>query len=408
MKKLGDVLRGCLAAAMMILCGAVAPQQVGACTSAIVGIQRGAGGRWLLWKHRDSGHPDNYVRRIAATDSTLSYVALFNAADTASLESWIGFNEVGFAVMNTATYNLPAPAQTWQDREGFIMSRALATCRTLDDFRRLLVSYPGKRGVQANFGAIDAEGNGAYFETSDAGVEEFPLDSLTGIATRTNYSFRGTAEPLAGLKRHTSELHQLDSLLLIDRPWAPAGKLGAEDFTEVLSRSFLLPVYLHDKEKNSPKENPGVDAGISAGYFTNPYGQHAYQVCDLLDGQVKTLADNGDVISRHNSSASVVIEGPLPGEDPAKTIVMWTLIGFPALSTVEAVTLDSVPASLLPSPATGRSALADSVAAMRRKAFIPVAGKKRKFRFNLPYLRQAVPAARGRSLPRYAPARSRR
>ena len=375
MKKLGDVIRGCLAAAMIILCGAVAPQQVGACTSAIVGIQRGAGGRWLLWKHRDSGHPDNYVRRIAATDSTLSYVALFNAADTASLESWIGFNEAGFAVMNTATYNLPAPAKTWQDREGFIMSGALATCRTLDDFRRLLVSYPGKRGVQANFGAIDAEGNGAYFETSDAGVEEFPLDSLTGIATRTNYSFRGTAEPLAGLKRHTSELHQLDSLLLIDRPWAPAGKLGAEDFTEVLSRSFLLPVYLPDRDKNPPKENPEAEAGISAGYFTNPYGQR---------------------------------EGPLPGEDPAKTIIMWTLIGFPALSTVEAVTLDSVPASLLPSPATGRSALADSVAALRRKAFIPVAGKKRKFRFNLPYLRQAVPAARGRSLPHYAPARSRR
>lgn len=50
------------------------------CTSALVGAQRGAGGRWLLWKHRDSGHPDNYVRCFEATDSTMAYVALFNAA----------------------------------------------------------------------------------------------------------------------------------------------------------------------------------------------------------------------------------------------------------------------------------------------------------------------------------------
>lgn len=391
MKKIRGIYMAVCVAAAALFCGLIPDGQASACTSAIVGAGRGAGGRWLLWKHRDTGHIDNYVRRIEPTDSTLGYVALFNAADTASLEAWIGFNEAGFAVMNTATYNLPAPAPDRQDREGLIMSEALAACRSLDDFRSLLTGYPSRRGVQANFGAIDADGHGAYFEVSDLEVREFPLDSLTGISTRTNYSFGGAPSPRRGLCRHLSEAHQLDSLLDADRPWAPAGLLAAEDFTEVLSRSFLLP------------------RRASGGFRrTDIPGGFPYAPDDLLEGSAPYAPDGGDVISRRISSASVVIEGPLPGEDPARTTIMWTCIGFPALSVVEPVTLDSVPASLLPSPETGRSPLCDTVATLRDRAILPHPGKKKAYRFDLRYLREAVPARRALSLPRYTPARSRR
>ena len=327
------------------------------CTSALVGAQRGADGRWLLWKHRDSGHAANFVKSFAATDSTLAYVALFNAADTAALEAWIGFNEAGFAVMNTASYNIPEPRKGWADREGLIMTEALRRCRTVDDFHRLLAGHDGPLGVQANFGAFDADGNGAYFETSDRQVVAFPMDS-TGILTRTNYSLSGGPKKRLGLSRHEAEKHLIDSILPVTRPWARPGELAAEDLLETLSRSFYFP-------------SKGID---------------------LLGGEAASWPDEGDVIPRRSSCASVVIEGPLPGEDPARTMVMWTALGFPPLSVVEAVTLDSVPEAV---------AIGNPGAALRDKAVI-------SRRFNLPYLRREVPLRRAESLQRYHPARQNR
>jgi len=345
------------------------------CTSALVGVQRGADGRWLLWKHRDSGHPDNYVRSFAATDSTLAYVALFNASDTASNEAWIGFNEAGFAVMNTASYNIPAPRKDWQDREGLLMTHALRHCRTIEDFYLLLKDHDGPLGVQANFGAFDAEGNGAYFETSDNHVTVFPLDS-TGILTRTNYSVSGGPRNRLGLSRHKAENHLVDSVMTTERPWASAGRLSAEDFIETLSRSFYLP-------------GKGID---------------------LLDGTAPSWPDTGDVIPRRSSCASVVIEGPLSGENPAETMIMWTAIGFPTLSVVEPVTIDSVPMSLLPVNTSGHSPACDEANHLRDKAFISVnqhkVTTKPSYDFNLQYLREAVTKRRSISLLRYFPARS--
>lgn len=358
------------------------------CTSALVGAERGADGRWLLWKHRDSGHPDNYIKKFEATDSSLAYVALFNAADTAAREAWIGYNSAGFAVMNTASYNIPAPAKNWQDREGLLMSEALRHCRSINDFHQLLLNYRCKRGVQANFGAFDANGNGAYFETSDENVVMFPLDSV-GFSTRTNYSLSGSKENRLGLSRHRAEIHLIDSILTTNRDWAPKGKLAAEDFIETLSRSFYLP------EKR----------------------------IDILDGTAQRYRDNGDVISRRSSCSSVVIEGPLPGEDPAKTMIMWTSIGFPTLSTVDAVTLDSIPTPLLPSirhqegnTIRVHSAKCDSVNILRNKSFIKNASKPNKptntrpkkatFDFNLCYLRKEIPIRRAISLSKYASARA--
>lgn len=348
--------------------------QATGCTSALVGATRGEGGRWLLWKHRDSGHPDNYVKNFEATDSTLAYVGLFNAADKSAREVWIGYNSAGFAVMNTATYNIPAPAKNWQDREGLIMTEALQRCRTIEDFHRLLAEYSGPRGVQANFGAFDANGNGAYFETSNESVIVYPLDTC-GISTRTNYSLSGGKQKRLGLSRHIAEKHLLDSVMNTSTPWSSPGYIAAEDLIETLSRSLYLP-----------------EAGI-----------------DLLDGTASRRPDTGDVISRRSSSASVVIEGPLPGEDPAQTMIMWTAIGFPTLSVVEAATLESVPRNLLPATAKGHSILCDSANILRSEAFLPsrrqASDSKARYDFNLPLLRREIPLRRALSAPRYAPAR---
>lgn len=354
------------------------PAATEACTSAMAGATRGAGGRWLLWKHRDSGHADNYVRRFAATDSTRAYVALFNASDTAAREAWIGFNDAGFAVMNTATYNIPAPASDRQDREGFVMSAALRRCATLVDFQRMLRDNGDRLGVQANFGAFDAEGHGAYFEISDrSALRVFPVDSLSAVAlgvewaggddegllTRTNYSFSGGRKGRLGVSRHCAETHLLDSVTATRRPWASPGEVAAEDFIETLSRSFYLP-----------------EKGV-----------------DLLDGTAIRRPDNGDVIPRWSSCASVVVEGPLPGENPAETMIMWSVVGFPPLSEVHAVTLDSVPAAIATPPAPR----------VRERGFVNDRKARSKHAFRLDRLRLDVPAIRARSLTVYPAARHR-
>lgn len=77
-----------------------------ACTSAIVSGRLTANGRPLLWKNRDTGDQNNRVERIKAHDGLYEFVALFDARDTKDSAAWLGFNECGFAIMNTASYNL--------------------------------------------------------------------------------------------------------------------------------------------------------------------------------------------------------------------------------------------------------------------------------------------------------------
>ena len=45
--------------------------------------------------------------------------------------------------------------------------KALATCRTLADFEKMLDKYKRPMGVEANFGVIDAEGGAAYYEVNN-------------------------------------------------------------------------------------------------------------------------------------------------------------------------------------------------------------------------------------------------
>lgn len=115
----------------------------------------------------------------------------------------MGMNDAGFAIMNTVAYNLPANAPSWIDREGYVMAEALQTCRSVDDFARLLDSLPKPMGVRTNFGVIDADGNGAYFETDDYKYVRYDLrDAQGGVMIRTNYAYSGTPDEGKGYIRH--------------------------------------------------------------------------------------------------------------------------------------------------------------------------------------------------------------
>lgn len=331
-----------------------AAMQTVACTSAIVSRGASSSGRTLLWKHRDSGHPDNFVAKVERTDSTLAYVALYNAGDTALAEAWVGFNEAGFAVMNTASYNLAPDTARVKDREGIVMSRALGRCATVSDFIALLrleMKEGCSAGVQANFGATDSNGNGAYIEAWDHGLKIYPLaDEPGGWAVRSNYSYSGGPDNRLGQMRHDNAVWLLSEIYNRQRQPSHA------TFTDTLSRSFY-----HHAQKRDP----------------------------LLHTTAPTLADLGEYIPRRSSCSSVVIEGPSPGHNPAHTTAMWITIGWPTLSEAVKVTLDSIPAGLLPSPATGRSPLCDEANRRRDKAY-PRRDRKGRWLIDAAYLRREL------------------
>ena len=264
-----------------------------ACTSAIVSGKLTANGRPLLWKNRDTGDQNNRVERFKAHDGLLEFVALMDARDSRDSAAWMGFNERGFAIMNTASYNLNKDnvSEKDMDKEGVVMRYALERCVTVDDFERVLQQWKKPMGVEANFGVIDAFGNGAYFETGNYTYKKYDLnDEPTGILTRTNYSLSGRKDEGYGYIRHDNEKHLLE-------PYIAAKNITPSVFTEVISRTF---------------------------YHSMRGKDYTYSEQWVVDQ---------DFIPRAISTASVVIEGVLPGEHPSLT-TMWIALGYPPCAEV--------------------------------------------------------------------------
>lgn len=219
------------------------PTGAGACTAAIVGANRSASGRPLLWKHRDSSSVENFVAR--SRGDRFEFTALFNAGDSAMREAWAGVNSAGFAVINTQSYNLAPDTASIADREGLVMARALGCCASVADFEALLSSLPRPMGVQANFGAIDASGAAAWFETSDHGFRRFDV-CPDSVDIRTNFSCSGTCGEGLGRERYAAARALLggaatvEPLLLTDTVscsfWPDEGRAIHEDRGQYIPR----------------------------------------------------------------------------------------------------------------------------------------------------------------------------
>lgn len=315
-------------------------QDIMACTSAIVSAEATPDGRPLLWKLRDTNTTDNKVEYIAGESGSYSYVALFNANDRKCEQAWIGMNDVGFAIMNTASYNIKDDnvPQSKMDREGYVMTIALKSCRTTEDFATLLEKLPRPMGVEANFGVIDAEGNGAYFETNNHSYVRYDLkDAEGGVLIRTNYSHSGRTDEGYGYIREANAEHIL-------RPYVETKSVTAEVLTEVVSRSFY-----HDLK--------GVD---------------------YAETGERWVVDQ-DFIPRYKSTATIVIEGIPPIEDCteletgslAGKYIMWTGIGYPPCSEILPVWCmpGGVPDCLRGIGVDGHSTLGDEIKARRDDVF---------------------------------------
>lgn len=270
-----------------------------ACTSAIITGKLTPNGRPLMWKHRDTGEENNRVEYIKG--EKYNFLALVNSPDN-TLDAWTGTNSVGFSIMNTASYNLKDDdiANKFMDREGEVMYKALAVCKTLADFEKLLDNYKRPIGVEANFGVIDAEGGAAYYEVNNDSWTKIdvndPKIAPQGFLVYTNHSYTGRLNEGMGYIRYTNA-----NTILLNKV-ATGEKITPEWIFKDLSRSFYHSVLGIDLVKDNYLLSKGT------GWFIDQ-----------------------DFIPRRSSTASVVIEGVKEGESADRTI-MWTILGYPPTS----------------------------------------------------------------------------
>lgn len=318
MHRLTAIILFSLIGAMSALC----------CTSMIVSGSATASGRPLLWKHRDTSAESNFIHRVDEPGK-IGYVGLFNGGDSLILdEVWMGMNDAGFAIMNTVAYNLPENDPNWADREGFVMARALQSCRTVDDFEEMLRMLPRPMGVRTNFGVIDADGNGAYFETDDYNYKRYDLrDAREGVMIRTNYAYSGTPDAGKGYVRHQNV----------------ADLLAAQ-----ISTGSITPASLTE--------------GVSRSFYNADYG------FDFIESSDSRVVDH-DFVPRLSSTASIVVEGLLRGETPDRQ-VMWANIAYPPCCHVVAVRLDNVPPEVDATAADGSARAPLALEAAETKALV--------------------------------------
>ena len=268
-----------------------------ACTSAIITGKLTKDGKPLLWKHRDTGELNNRIEYFKGPKYT--FLALVNSPDSGGI-AWTGTNNVGFSIMNTASYNLrdanDGVDDKEMDREGELMFKALGECRTIEDFEKFLKKYKKPFGVEGNFGVIDAEGGAAYFEVNNTRWEKIdvndPKIAPQGYLVYTNHSYTGRLNEGMGYIRYTAADTRIKNLI------AQGGDITPRWIFNNLSRCFYHPVLDMDLK----------EAELGSGWFIDQ-----------------------DFIPRRITSASVVIKGVKKGEDPLNT-VMWTILGYPPAS----------------------------------------------------------------------------
>ena len=303
-----------------------------ACTSAVISGRATKSGRPLLWKHRDTGTEWNHIEHLQG--KRFAFTGLVNSNDAERKEVWAGANERGFAIMNTASYNMkPDSLKYLPEREGEIMKQALGECATVAEFEEFLKNMPQPRALETNFGVIDAEGGAAYFEVWDYGYTKYDANDAAqypnGYIIRSNYSFSGAQDEGMGYIRYQNAEY------LLHKAYA-TGALSAEWIFSSASRSFY----------------------------------HAILGNDALSSSPNGWAVDQDFIPRNSSSASVVVEGVSKGENPDATTI-WSVIGYPPCSYAVAswVKAKNEIAAVIANSDEGRSSVNRMAVALKREVF---------------------------------------
>lgn len=272
-----------------------------ACTTAVISGKYTKSGRPMLWKNRDTHAINNVLRYF--NDGKYSYVGLVNSRDKLGKSIWIGVNSEGFAIMNSASYNLNLDNNAkLTGLEGRIMKEALATCKTLADFEAFLNNLDRPTGLEANFGVIDAQGGAAYYEINNFKYTKMDANDPTiapfGYIIRANFSVTGSyGFESSGYIRYQSA----DDLFY--QKTATFEGLSAQFIQQNVAKGLWHSLLKED---------------LFAQYGNLPEGQTKY-------------VPFRDYIARSGTSSSVVVEGVKKGENP-DLCTLWSNVGFPLSS----------------------------------------------------------------------------
>lgn len=268
-----------------------------ACTTAVISGKFTKNGKPMLWKHRDTWAINNKI--MIFKDGKYSYIALVNSKDKSGKSVWIGYNSAGFAIMNSASYNLNNDTIKQTGLEGRLMKEALQKCATIDDFEAMLKAMDKPSRLEANFGVIDAQGGAAYFELANFKYTKFdandPIVAPYGYIIRTNHSMSGELGKGGGYIRYVTT----------DR-----------EFLSAIKENRLTPKTIIQKcTRNMTNSLTNVDLNS----FSN------------IKSDNPTYVAFADFVPRKGTSSSVIVEGVKNGESPENT-VMWTVLGWPLAS----------------------------------------------------------------------------
>ena len=276
----------------------VSAQEFQDCTAAVISPAASENHRPMIWKNRDTGELSNRV--VYVQESPYSFIAVVNKNVPSGSEVWAGVNTAGFAIMNTASYNLPRKDGTIGSTdgiEGVLMAQALRKCRTVEDFEAYLNAEKGPAlNLTVNFGVIDASGKAFIYETHSNGFTKFDATAAPeNYILFTNFSRSGKENAGAGYLRFDRATEIVKQ--------APAGKLSPRLIFRDFSRD-TGHVFLHTPTYPQYKEFPASD---------NHWIHNKY------------------TINRWDTACAVVLVGKDPS-DPASRPMMWILPGEPMTS----------------------------------------------------------------------------
>lgn len=300
----------------------------------------------MIFKNRDTGEVNNVV--VVEQGELYRYMGITAFSDKKPNDIWGGHNEVGFAIINTAAYNLNGCKGKDTDHDGIVMRRALEVCRTLADFEHLLDTLSKPMDVNSNFGVLDSEGGCSYYETGDSGYVKFdandPLVAPDGYLVRTNHGLSGCRDIDSGVER----------FMAISDFMAEACR---EDH---LDCQYLLTHVPRHLTHGLTKQNL---------YDDLPKDEKDVRMIPFLD-----------FIPRYISSSCLLVQGVAKGE-PASHTISWTSIGWPCASV--AIPLIIEPDMTLPSivqrDETGKSWLCTKSIAQKKKVFSLSRGNTRNY-----------------------------
>lgn len=267
------------------------------CTTAVISGKATNDGRALIWKLRDTDYLKNYVKQFTAEDGKYAFIGIVNSGDSLGNEVWAGNNEVGFAIMNSASFNVNLKdTAKIKNREGFFMKKALETCKTLEDFEKLLSDTEKPMGLAAHFGVIDAKGGAAFYEVNNYTWTKYdandPNVAPDGYILRTNFSKTGKPNVGYGFVRLQT-----------------AEKL----FTETV--------------KEKPLDYRTVIQNFSRCLY-NPITKNNYRKMFENEPASDKFIHSDNLITSFGSASNIVIQGVKENELPQFT-TMWTAVGFP-------------------------------------------------------------------------------